>query len=236
MNRILFTSMFLTLSTLLFAQKNFIDQPYVETTAKSDTSIVPDRIFITIILDEADTKNKKSVEELEKILDASLKKLGIDTEKDLSLGDFASNFKNYFLKGQNILKSKMYSLMVRNAITAGKIMSELENKEISNVSIERTEYSKEEELLLELKSKAAEKTKLIAQSLAKPLNQKVCKALYLSDASDDSSFSNPLQGRVAGVSIRGKSTMNKSNNENPFSTEFKKIKYEVIVNAIYTLE
>ena len=40
---------FITIST--YGQtKNFIDQPYIDTTAKVDTLVVPDQIFITIIL------------------------------------------------------------------------------------------------------------------------------------------------------------------------------------------
>ena len=71
-----------------FAQKNFIDQPFVETTAKVDSLVIPDRIYISINLNEADSKNKKSVEEQERLLESTLKKLNINTEKDLSLLDF----------------------------------------------------------------------------------------------------------------------------------------------------
>ena len=45
--------------------KNFIDQPYLETTVKVDTLVVPDRIYLNILLTEADTKGRTSVEELE---------------------------------------------------------------------------------------------------------------------------------------------------------------------------
>src|SRR5690606_27096076 len=108
------------------AQKNFIDQPFVETTAKADTLITPDRIYISININEADSKNKKSVEEQERLLESTLKKLNIATEKNLSLLDFSRNFKQYFTKGQNMVKSKMYSLVVKDAFTAGKVLSELE--------------------------------------------------------------------------------------------------------------
>lgn len=57
----------------------------------------------------------------------------------------------------------------------------MENLGISNANIDRTEYSKSEELILELKGKAVAKTKKIAEKLAKPLGQKVGKAIYISD-------------------------------------------------------
>ena len=233
MQKILLTIIISILSIPIFAQKNFLDQPYVETTAKQDTLIVPDKIFISILLNEADSKNKKSVEEQEKTLELTLKKLNINTEKDLSLLDFSSDFKKYFLKGQNVIKSKMYSLLVGDAVTAGKVLAELESVGISNVTIERTEYSKAEELLLELKAKAVEKSKLTAEQLAKPLNQKIGKALYISDVN---TISNALQGQTPGIQIRGMSSLYGSRAADPIYTEFQKVKFEVQVNVKYLLE
>ena len=89
---------------LFSAQRDFLDQPYIEVSASVDTLVVPDRIYVSITLNEADSKNKKSVEEQEKQLEAILKKLKINTDKDLSVLGYSSDFKKYFLKGQNILK------------------------------------------------------------------------------------------------------------------------------------
>jgi uncharacterized protein len=233
MNRNLLSIILFAISSLTFAQKNFIDQPFLETTTKADTLVVPDRIYISINLNEADSKNKKSVEDQEKQLETTLKRLNVDTEKDLSLLDFSSNFKNYFLKGQNVVKSKMYSLLVNNAVTAGKVLAELENVGISNVNIERTEYSKAEELIMELKSKAVEKSKLTAEKLVKPLNQKIGKALYISYTN---TISNALQGEAPGFQMRGMSNIYGNRAAEPIYTEFQKVKFEVQVNIMYALE
>lgn len=56
-------------------EKNFIDQPYIETTVTVDTLVTPDKIFISIALNEEDSKNKKSTEELEQQLIATLNDL-----------------------------------------------------------------------------------------------------------------------------------------------------------------
>ena len=166
---------------LFSAQKNFLDQPYIEVSASADTLVVPDRIYVSITLNEADSKNKKSVEEQEKQLEAILKKLKINTDKDLSVLGFSSDFKKYFLKGQNILKTKKYSLLVRDAYTLGNVIISLEEAGISNTEVEKVEYSKSKELLLELKSEAVKKSRITADKLVKPLNQKAGKALYISD-------------------------------------------------------
>ena len=166
---------------LFSAQRDFLDQPYIEVSASVDTLVVPDRIYVSITLNEADSKNKKSVEEQEKQLETILKKLKINTDKDLSVWDYSSNFKKYFLKGQNILKTKKYSLLVRDAYTLANVIISLEEAGISNTEVEKVEYSKSKELLLELKSEAVKRSRITADKLVKPLNQKAGKALYISD-------------------------------------------------------
>ena len=166
---------------LFSAQKNFLDQPYIDVSTDADTLVVPDRIYVSITLNEADSKNKKSVEEQEKRLETILKKLKINTDKDLSVLVFSSDFKKYFLKGQNILKTKKYSLLVRDAYTLANVIISLEEAGISNTEVEKVEYSKYRELLLELRSEAVKRSRIIADKLAKPLNQKAGKALYISD-------------------------------------------------------
>ena len=166
---------------LFSAQKNFLDQPYIEVSATADTLVVPDRIYVSITLNEADSKNKKSVEEQEKQLETILKKLKINTDKDLSVLGYSSDFKKYFLKGQSILKTKKFSLLVRNAYTLGNVLISLEEAGISNTEVEKVEYSKSKELLLELKSEAVKRSRITADKLVKPLNQKAGKALYISD-------------------------------------------------------
>ncbi|MBA9072351.1 hypothetical protein GGR22_000477 [Flavobacterium gossypii] len=229
----LITLLLLTSHNLLSQEKNFIDHPYIETTANSDTLVVPDNIYITIVLNESDSKNKKSTEELETTLEQTLKKLNINTQKDLSLLDYSSDFKKYFLKGQNILKSKNYSLLVHDAVIAGKVLAALENVGISNVEIAKTEYSKAEELVENLKSSAILKAKKYANKLANPIGQKVGKAIFISDTSS-TPFN--LQGQVAGIQIRGAASIYGNRATEPILIDFQKLKFETQVTVRFTLE
>ncbi|MGX7666705.1 SIMPL domain-containing protein [Flavobacterium pedocola] len=224
----------LTTYNVFSQEKNFIDHPYIETTAKSDTLVVPDNIYITIILNENDSKNKKSTEELEITLEQTLKKLNINTQKNLSLLDYNSDFKKYFFKGQNILKVKNYSLLVHDAVTAGKVLVELENVGISNVEIAKTEYSKAEELIENLKSSAILKAKKYANKLANPIGQKAGKAIFISDNS--ATVLSQLQGQVVGIQIRGAASIYGSRAAEPILVDFQKLKFESQVSVRFTLE
>ena len=223
----------LIISASSFSQtKNFLDLPYIETAAKVDTLLIPDRIYLNISFFEKDSKGKMSVEELENKMNEKLKEIGINTEKQLTLNDLASNYKKYLLKQQDVQKNKNYTLLVYNAQIAGKVIMALEEIEISNVFLEKTEYSKAEEMILILKGEAILKAKNQAIAMTKPLNQKLGNAIYISDYSNNI---NLLNGRVSGIQIRGNRSLEKEKYE-PINIEFEKIKIESEVKVTFKLE
>lgn len=214
-------------------QKNFIDQPYIETTAMVDTLVVPDRIYLSIRITEKDTKDKTPVEELENRMNAKLIELGIDTKKQLSLSDLTSNFKKYVLKKTDVLKNKTYMLVVYDAETAGKVIVGLESIKISNVRLNKVAYSQLEQLKINLKQKAVLKAKKQAEAMLKPLNQNIGKAIYISDLNSNIGYS--LHGKTSGIQIRGYSS-SKAEKYNPIDIEFEKIKVESTVTIKFGIE
>jgi uncharacterized protein YggE len=224
----------LLISTKSISQsKNFIDLPYIETTAKVDTLVIPDRIYLNISITEKDTKGKTSVEELESRMNNKFKSLGINVETQLTLNDLSSNYKKYFLKQQDILKTKNYTLVLYDAKISGKVLIALEEIEISNVILEKTAYSKEDEMYLILKSKAIEKAKKQAIAMTKPLNQKVGNAIFISDVNNN--IIRGISGANAGVIFRAKS-MSSNDEFIPADIEFAKIKIETSLNVNFKLE
>tara|TARA_B110000459_G_scaffold69953_1_gene78613 strand:- start:3 stop:677 length:675 start_codon:yes stop_codon:yes gene_type:complete len=161
--------------------KNFIDQPYLETTVKVDSLVKPDRIYLSILIQEKEDRDRTSVEKQEREMASALEELGIDLKKQLKIEDLASNYKKYFLRKKSVLKSKNYELVVYDGLTASKVLVHLEAKGISNVRLVKTAYSKTEALKLILRSKAILKAQAQANSLVKPLGQALDKAIYISD-------------------------------------------------------
>ena len=178
---------FITIIALLivnftFSQsKNFIDQPYLETSAEADTLVIPDRIYLKITISENDTKNKKSVEELENKMVQKLKNLGIDTNKQLLLNDLESGYKKYVLKSTDVMKTKSYDLLVFDGLTAGKVIQELEKEEIANIQLLKTQHSQQEKILADLKKRAIIKAKKNANNIANAIGQKAGNAIFISD-------------------------------------------------------
>ena len=211
--------------------KNFIDRPYIETTAKIDTSVTPDKIWLAITITEKDTKGKVSVEEQENKMAKVLRSLGIELKKQLKLTDLSSNFKKYFLKSQDVLKSKSFSLVVYDAVTAGKVIQGLERKDIANVELEKTEYSGLEQLKIELKSKAVLKAKKQAEAMVKPLGQKAGAAIFISDGNTYTVNYSKSRSRmdIAYAAAPGA-------NAEPIAVDFEKIKVISQVSVKFKLE
>ncbi len=184
MKRIVFLFCVLAGSLLMNAQNRNSNEhvSYIETSASADSLIVPDKITISILLDETDSKGKISLEELEKRMVSALKAANIDIEKQLSLDDLGSYYRKYFLRKKDVLKSKIYQLIVKDAKTLSQVFINLEKVKIANVDISKVEYTKEDELKLILKQKAIVKAKTQAENLVKPLGQSIGKAFFIEDS------------------------------------------------------
>lgn len=210
--------------------KNFLDTPYLETSARVDTLVSPDKIYLSITIKEKDSKGRKSVEEQENKMAQSLKSLGIDIEKQLTIKNLASNYKKYFLRSKEVLKSKQYSLLVYDGLTAGKVMAALEDIDIANTYLEKTAYSKMDELELTLKSRAVKKAKLKADALTQPLGQKVGMAIHIVDNSQ------PYYPRYNQPRMQMKAmSMEDTGAPEPLDIGFEQIKVESTVNVKFRI-
>ena len=233
MKKMMFMPFMLLLYYLGHSQnKNFIDQPYIEVNGSADTLVTPNEIFIRILLSEKDTRDRVSIEELEQKMVATLKGLGLDTDKDLTTSDMTSNFKYYLLKSKDVIKTKLYTLKVTDAITASKVFIKLEEIGISNTSIDRVDHSDLDNLKNKMRTKAIIDAKERAVALTKPLNQNVGSAIHIVDAEN---INQQLQGRVAGIQIRGLSSLQDNFGELP-KIEFEKIKITANINATFILK
>ncbi|MGB5236442.1 MAG: SIMPL domain-containing protein, partial [Flavobacteriaceae bacterium] len=187
-------------------------------------------IYLSILIRESDSKNRQSVEKLENEMKDALNSLGIDTKKQLMLADLDSNFKNYFLKKTGVLKSKSFSLLVYDAVTAGKVIQALENKKIANVNFQKAEVSNLETLKLKLRRKAVQRAVAQAETMLQPLEQKLGKALYISDRSTGIIYG--WQNRMSNMEM----ARVQSDQNEPIAVDFQKVKVSSSVNIKFAIE
>lgn len=213
--------------------KNFIDVNYIEVTANAEKEVVPNRIYLRIFINEKDFKNQ-SLAQIEKSMLNKLQGMGIETTKDLSIKDIVSNFKQYWILKNDVVLSKEYQLLVREANLAGKVFLELEKIGISNVSIEKLDHSDMEKYRQEVKMDAIKKAKSNAKLLAESIGQYAGRAIHIVDQTNMYHPNNyMLQGRMAGINVKSNTIVDDAVSEP--NIEFEKIKFESTVTVKFEL-
>ncbi|PCJ96105.1 MAG: SIMPL domain-containing protein [Flavobacteriaceae bacterium] len=231
MKNILLT-LLLLVTTLSFSQEtDYAKIPQLQTKTTFTTEVSPDKIVLSIVLSENNTRGKVSLEELEKRLQLVLKQNKIDLKKQLTLTDLSSNFQDYFLKKTDVQKTKNYHLQLGDAMTAGKVLRGLANQDISNVRLLKTEYSKIEELKIELRGKAVLKARKQAESMVKSLDQELGPAIYISDL--ETYFSGGYKSRAAGLNVANYSM---ESMESDLDVSFEKIRVDATVTVYFALK
>ena len=180
------------LPLLAFSQKNFIDQPFIEVTGKMELEIIPDEIYISITINEKDKRNK-TVEQQEKLMIQKLKTAGVDVDEKLSIKDFSGDYSKYFLRKDEVVKYKNYELLIHKTDLLPIIFKALDEIDISNVSISRTDHSDLENIRREAKLKALKIAKEKASGYATAIEQIVGKALYIQENNNFNSYNNYSQ-------------------------------------------
>lgn len=226
----------LTLVLALFAfatqaqsGKNFLDQSYIEVTGVAFKEVTPDEIYLNVRIDEKDNKGKESLEQLERKMLKKLESLGINLDEQVALNDLASNFQFYFLKRTDVFATKAYTVKVSTGKKAGEVIGELAELGISNVTLDRVEYSDEETLKMEVKALAVKNAKTKAAALAGALDQQVGKAIHIQE------FDSPRMYRADAmeIKVRGVGGLNKQ--EAP-EIAFDKIRVDATVQVKFLMD
>jgi uncharacterized protein len=216
------------ISVFVFSQtgeKNFIDQNYIEVTGTAEMVVVPDQIYLKIIINESELKGKVTLDIQEKSMIKTLDTLGIDVQKDLAIIDLASNFKYYFIKENKIYQSKEYELQVKDASTAGKVMQKLAGLGISNITISRVDHSKIKDFKKQVKIEAMKIAKEKANELVSAVDQTLGRAIYIQEL-DNLQVINKLSSRVSGANITIRGSRSDSEDLVLPEIEFEKIKLQ----------
>lgn len=213
--------------------KNFIDQPYIEVNGVGDTLITPNEIFVDVIVSESDTKDKKSIEELEQNLIRSLKGVGINTDKDLVTKSFDSKFSwvNFSTK---VVKTKTYQVKVNSGAMLNKLFNALEQAKIANATVSKISHTDMINIQMACRTKAIKNAKAKAVALITPLGQTVGPAIYIGNysAAFEQKMGNPQQSYAGGK----KMIVRAENSFGDGGIEFEQIKIEEIVEARFVLK
>jgi uncharacterized protein len=168
------------------------EPPYIEVTGTAEMEVVPDEIYVEIVIREKyENRVKVSIEEQEVKLKSSIKSLGIDLA-NLYLSDANADYVKVRYQKKDLLTKKEYTLKVSTATTVGQVFQELENLEITDASISKVSHSKIDSLRKEVKIAAIKAAKHKADFLLNAIGEQTGKPLVIkeNEVSQNNSYSN----------------------------------------------
>jgi uncharacterized protein YggE len=175
----LVTTLLMTFAGNSFAQST--TQPYIDMSTTVEREVTPDELYLRITINEKEYKGKKSLEEMQDAMIDALKACRIDISNCLTLNYMDSEISYKAFSKKVMPKTEAtYILKLNDATAMQNVISALEEKQISNISLIRTRYTKEKELKAEMGIEAMQQAKAEAQTLAGAIGQEVGKAITIS--------------------------------------------------------
>ena len=137
---------------------------YIQVNGRAEKEITPDEFYLSVIINERDSKGKISVE-----------------SQQLKVANLSSEF---FKKKTSVATAK-YQLQLGSAAEVSKVWQALDNLGISNVSILKVSHSKIDQYKEQVRVEAMQNAKQSAQTLAQAIGQNVGKCFYIYDSNNN---------------------------------------------------
>ena len=181
MRKLVFLAAALAMTLTAAAQTQEAYPSYIQVNGRAEKEIVPDEFYLSIVIDERDSKGKISVESQQREMIAALRRQGVDVEKQLKVANLSSEF---FKKNTSVATAK-YQLKLGSAAEAANVWQALDKLGISDVSILRVSHSNIDALKEEVRVEAIRNAQQSARTLAQAIGQTVGKCFYIWDSNND---------------------------------------------------
>lgn len=175
MKKLLVTLLAVVFTLPLFAQQH---ENYIQVNGLSEIEVTPNQIYLSITLDEIDTKGRQAIELQRRQMVSTLKALGIDTEKNLTMEDMSSS---YYKRGGSLSRAN-YQLLLSSSEQVIKVYDALAELGISDVNIVRVSHTDIEQLKSKCRKEAMINAKTVATELAEAVGQTIGACVYIYDA------------------------------------------------------
>ncbi len=177
---LLLVGLFLGILTCAIAQNRDEEKrDYIEVYGTAVMEVVPDEIYVKIVLRDKEQRSKTELDQQEKKLFAVLQKAGIDVKKDLSVRSMSGN--RYKLKSGPLKMKKEYILLVHDVKTLDCVFAGLEVMGGVDAEIDRVDHSQMEKFRRDIKVDAIKVAKEKAEALAAAIGQYIGAAIYIGE-------------------------------------------------------
>ena len=201
---------------------------YVEVSSRADRDVAPNQVFLSITINERESKGRITVEEQERDMVAALKALGIKTNLYLRVSDMSSSL----LKRNQAVTTKTYQLKLNEVALVGEVYTALNEIGITTINIEKVTNTNMDAIQNELRVEAIQNARANAKLMAEALDQTVGKAFYIytHDAMVSTVRNEMNDGVVATFAMK------RIDAPEPVVTELRMMKVSVNVRVKFVLE
>ena len=208
------------------------EKPYIGVTGSADQEVIPDEIYINIIIREKYVnKEKVTIEIQEEILKTYFKDIGVDI-KNLYLSDANADYVKVNWRTKDVLTKKDYTLKVSNATTVGQVFQQLDKLEITDAFIAKVNHSKLDSLNKEVKILAIKAAKNKADYLLTAIGEQTGKPLIVEER--ENGITSREKVLYSGRYIDGVRRTSDSDKEEEL--QFKKIKIEAFIYVKFAIK
>ena len=223
-------------------EAGFEEVPYIEVTGSAYQEVIPDEIYINIIIREKYvSKEKVTIEKQEEQLKTYLNNIGVKLN-DLYLSDANADYVKVKWRTKDLLTKKDYTLKVADAVTVGQVFQQLDQLDITDAYIAKVKHSKIDSLEKVVKIRAIKDAKDKADYLLNSIGEQTGKPLIIQEHEKGL----PVTSVAADISIRGGRTdgtkyyidgVRVSDNEDKLGElQFKKIKIESFIYVKFAIK
>lgn len=215
----------------VFAQFQEAYPSYIQVNGRAEMEVVPDEFYLSIVINERESKGKISVESQQREMIAALKRLGIDTDRQLKMANLSNEF---FKRGSGVATAK-YQLQVGSAGEVAQVCAALDAIGIVNVGMLRVTHSKIDEYKQQVRLGAIRDARRAAAEMAGAIDQRIGKCFYIYDSNSDVMprlYDNTVVMRAKATGY-AEDALEELAEETP---EFKTIKLQYNVQAKFVLE
>ncbi len=211
------------------AQQTEAFPSYIEVTGVAEKEVAPNEIYLSITINERDSKGKISVDEQQREMLAALKKLGVKPDSQLKMVDLTSS---YFKRG-NALAKAQYELKLGSAVEVAKVWRALDGLGISQVTVTKVSHTDLEKFKAETRTEAIRAARDNARALAEAIDQKAGKCFWIAD------YSSPVRSVYAAANLKSRAMVEEASFDavvEEEGLEFQTINLQHRVQAKFVLE
>ncbi len=211
------------------AQQTEAFPSYIDVTGVAEKEVAPNEIYLSITINERDSKGKISVDEQQREMLAALKKLGVKPDSQLKMVDLTSS---YFKRG-NALAKAQYELKLGSAVEVAKVWRALDGLGISQVTVTKVSHTDLEKFKAETRTEAIRAARDNARALAEAIDQKAGKCFWIAD------YSSPVRTVYAAANLKSRAMVEEASFDavvEEEGLEFQTINLQHRVQAKFVLE